>query len=168
MLPLQQAYEVKHSILEYLKATFRFKDKVVHKAFYDFITREDEGIFKGPYVSIKLPFVTANSADIIPLEIKPNFPPYDHQYKSFKRLNTTNNNIPKATLITTGTSSGKTECFLYPILDFCHKNNHRPGIKVVILYPMNALATDQAKRLAEAIWNDPLLKGKITAGLFIG
>jgi DEAD/DEAH box helicase domain-containing protein len=168
MLPLQQAYEVKHSILEYLKATFSFKDKVVHKAFYDFITQEEEGIFKGPYVSIKLPFVTANSEDIMPLEIKPNFPPYDHQYKSFKRLNTTNNNIPKSTLITTGTSSGKTECFLYPILDFCHKNNHRPGIKVVILYPMNALATDQAKRLAEAIYNEPLLKGKITAGLFIG
>jgi DEAD/DEAH box helicase domain-containing protein len=33
---------------------------------------------------------------------------------------------------------------------------------------MNALATDQAKRLAQAIWEDPLLKGKITAGLFIG
>jgi DEAD/DEAH box helicase domain-containing protein len=168
MLPLQQAYEVKHSILEYLKATFSFKDKVVHKAFYDFITQEEEGIFKGPYVSIKLPFVTANSEDIIPLDIKPNFPPYDHQYKSFQRLNTINDNIPKSTLITTGTSSGKTECFLYPILDFCHKNNHRPGIKVVILYPMNALATDQAKRLAEAIYKDPLLIGKITAGLFIG
>lgn len=168
MLPLQQAYEVKHSIIEYLKATFSFKDKLVHKAFYDFITKEDEGIFKGPYVSIKLPFVTANTNDIIPLEIKPSFPPYDHQYKAFKRLNTTNDNIPKSTLITTGTSSGKTECFLYPILDFCHKNNHRPGIKVIILYPMNALATDQAKRLAEAIHNDPLLKGNITAGLFIG
>lgn len=33
---------------------------------------------------------------------------------------------------------------------------------------MNALATDQAKRLAEAIWEDERLKGKITAGLFIG
>jgi len=168
MLPLQQAYEVKHSILEYLRATFSFKDKVVNEAFFDFITQEEEGIFKGPYVSIKLPFVTANSEDVIPLDVKPNFPPYDHQYKAFKRLNTTNENIPKSTLITTGTSSGKTECFLYPILDFCHKNNHRSGIKVIILYPMNALATDQAKRLAEAIHNDPLLKGKITAGLFIG
>ena len=55
MLPLQQAYEVKHSIIEYLKATFSFKDKLVHKVFYDFITKEDEGIFKEPYVSIKLP-----------------------------------------------------------------------------------------------------------------
>lgn len=33
---------------------------------------------------------------------------------------------------------------------------------------MNALATDQAKRLAETIWGDERLNGKITAGLFIG
>lgn len=33
---------------------------------------------------------------------------------------------------------------------------------------MNALVTDQAKRLAEAIYRDPRLQGKVTAGLFIG
>lgn len=168
MLPLQQAYEVKHSILEYLKATFSFKDKAVNKAFYDFINHKEEGIFKGPYVSLKLPFVTAHSGKPIPLAIKPDFPPYDHQSKAFQRLTTENDHQPESTLITTGTSSGKTECFLYPILDYCYKNNHRNGIKVIILYPMNALATDQAKRLAEAIWSDSRLKGKITAGLFIG
>jgi DEAD/DEAH box helicase domain-containing protein len=168
MLPLQQAYEVKHSILEYLKATFSFKDKAVHKAFYDFINNNEDGIFKGAYVSLKLPFVKSTENEIIPLEIKPNFPPYDHQYKAFKRLSTEDNHEPQATLITTGTSSGKTECFLYPILDYCYKNIHRNGVKVIILYPMNALATDQAKRLAEAIWTDSRLKGKITAGLFIG
>lgn len=168
MLPLQQAYEVKHSILEYLKATFSFKDKAVHEAFYNFINDEENGIFKGAYVSLKLPFVKATEDESIPLEIKPNFPPYDHQYKAFKRLSTENEHKPQATLITTGTSSGKTECFLYPILDYCYKNLHRNGIKVTILYPMNALATDQAKRLAEAIWNDERLKGKVTAGLFIG
>ena len=168
MLPLQQAYEVKYSILEYLKATFSFKDKAVHNAFYDFITNNETGIFKGPYISLKLPFVKAEDRDDIPLEIKPNFPPYDHQYKAFNRLSTQNGHIPQSTLITTGTSSGKTECFMYPILDYCYQNQHRPGIKVIILYPMNALATDQAKRLAETIWGDDRLKGKITAGLFIG
>jgi DEAD/DEAH box helicase domain-containing protein len=168
MLPLQQAYEVKHSILEYLKATFSFKDKAVNKAFYDFINSTEDGIFKGPYVSLKLPFVTAKANEPIPLEIKPDFPPYDHQSKAFQRLTTENGHQPESTLITTGTSSGKTECFLYPILDYCYRNIHRNGIKVIILYPMNALATDQAKRLAEAIWNDPRLKGKVTAGLFIG
>ncbi|MBK6965110.1 MAG: DEAD/DEAH box helicase [Bacteroidales bacterium] len=63
---------------------------------------------------------------------------------------------------------GKTEAFLFPVLDYCYLQRHRPGIKVIILYPMNALATDQAKRLAETIWTDERLKGKITAGLFIG
>lgn len=168
MLPLQQAYEVQHSILEYLKATFSFKDKTVHNAFYDFVTDTEDGIFKGPYVSLKLPFVKAAEDENIPLQIAPAFPPYDHQFKAFKRLTTQDNHKPQSTLVTTGTSSGKTECFLYPILDHCYKNLDRKGIKVIILYPMNALATDQAKRLAETIWGDERIKGKITAGLFIG
>jgi DEAD/DEAH box helicase domain-containing protein len=168
MLPLQQAYEVKHSILEYLKATFSFKDRSVHEAFYNFVNHPEDGIFKGAYVSLKLPFVKSEDGNDIPLEIKPNFPPYDHQHKAFNRLNTTNDHIPQSTLITTGTSSGKTECFLYPVLDYCFKNKNRQGIKVIILYPMNALATDQAKRLAETIWADDRLKGFVTAGLFIG
>lgn len=168
MLPLQQTYEVKHSILEYLKATFGFKDKSVQEAFYRFIADKKDGIFKGPYVSLKLPFVKLTAEQTIPLEIRPDFPPYDHQYKSFQRLHSHDQHEPQPTLITTGTSSGKTECFLYPILDYCFKNIHRNGIKVIILYPMNALATDQAKRIAEAIWKDDRLKGRITAGLFIG
>ena len=168
MLPLQQAYEVKHSIIEYLKATFRFKEKAVQKAFNGFINDEEEGVFKGPYISLKMPFVKAVASEEIPLEIKPAFAPYDHQLRSFRRLHTQNDHDPQSTLITTGTSSGKTECFLYPVLDYCYKNLHRPGVKVIILYPMNALATDQAKRLAHVIWSDNRLKGKITAGLFIG
>ena len=112
MLPLQQAYEVKHSILDYLKATFSFKDKIVHEAFYKFVTDPEEGIFKGPYVSLKLPFVKASDDITIPLEIAPNFPPYYHQFKAFERLTTQDGHKPQSTLVTTGTSSGKTECFL--------------------------------------------------------
>ncbi|MFD1162053.1 DEAD/DEAH box helicase [Hwangdonia seohaensis] len=168
MLPLQQAYEVKQSIIEYLKATFSFKEKVVSDAFYNFIEHPKEGIFKGPYVSLKLPFVTYTDDEELPLEIKPNFPPYKHQFEAFKRLHTKNGHKPEPTLLTTGTGSGKTESFLYPILDYCHKHKNESGIKVIILYPMNALATDQAKRLAETIFNDEKLKGTITAGLFIG
>ncbi len=169
MLNLQQAIEIKESILEYLKATFTFQDKEVHKAFYEFIEHPENGMFKGPYVSLKLPFVKANSeqVDSIPLVIKPNWQPYDHQVKAWHRLSTKNSK-PKPTIITTGTGSGKTEAFLYPVLDYCYKNHKKQGIKVIILYPMNALATDQAKRLAEAIYEDERTKGKITAGLFIG
>lgn len=170
MLSLQQAYEIRESILAYLKATFTFQDRKVHKAFYDFLTEGTNGIFKGPYLSIKLPFVKAIEEDIatIPLEIKPAWPPYDHQVKSWHRLSTANEQQPKPTIVTTGTGSGKTEAFLYPLLDYCYQNRHRPGVKVIILYPMNALATDQAKRLAETIYEDERLQGVVTAGLFIG
>ena len=37
MLPLQQAREVRDSVIEYIKATFRFKEKDVSDAFYRFI-----------------------------------------------------------------------------------------------------------------------------------
>jgi DEAD/DEAH box helicase domain-containing protein len=59
MLPLQQAYEVRESVMEYLKATFRFKEKDVHDAFYKFLEDEKDGLFKGPYISLKTPFVKA-------------------------------------------------------------------------------------------------------------
>lgn len=168
MLPLQQAYEVKQSIIEYLKATFSFKEKKVSDAFYNFIEDPKEGIFKGPYVSLKLPFETAKEEGESPLEISPNFQPFKHQFEAFKRLHTKDGHQPQATLLTTGTGSGKTEAFMFPILDYCYKHRNERGVKVIILYPMNALATDQAKRLAEAIYDDERLRGVVTAGLFIG
>ena len=70
---------------------------------------------------------------------------------SFERLTTQDGHSPQPTLITTGTGSGKTECFLYPILDHCYARRGEPGIKAIILYPMNALASDQARRLARQI-----------------
>ncbi|WP_452228964.1 DEAD/DEAH box helicase [Lacinutrix sp. MEBiC02404] len=169
MLSLQQAIEIKESIKSYLQATFTFRKREVAEAFEAFIDRPALGMFKGPYVSLKLRFVKANSEAVaqIPLTIKPNWPPYDHQVKSWTRLSTLDKK-PEPTIVTTGTGSGKTESFLYPVLDYCYHQQHRPGIKVVILYPMNALATDQAKRLAEMIHEDVRLRGKITAGLFIG
>ncbi len=173
MLPLQQAREVRDSIIEYIKATFKFKEKDVSDAFYRFIESKDDGLFEGPYISLKTPFVSASQEESrnIPLEIVPNFPPYLHQLQAFHQLSMQNGNDPKPTLLTTGTGSGKTECFLYPILDYCYNCNkfsRQVGVKVIIMYPMNALASDQAKRLAETIWNDSRLKGKVTAGLFVG
>ena len=173
MLPLQQAREVRDSIIEYIKATFKFKEKDVSDAFYRFIEDKEDGLFKGPFVSLKTPFVSATEEESknIPLDIAPNFPPYKHQLQAFSQLSMKNGHQPEPTLLTTGTGSGKTECFLYPILDYCYNCNkyeRQVGVKVIIMYPMNALASDQAKRLAETIWNDERLKGKVTAGLFVG
>ncbi len=173
MLPLQQAYEVQKSVMEYLRATFRFKEREVHEEFYRFLEDEKNGLFKGPYISLKTPFVKATPEEEaqIELEIKPPFAPHKHQLKAFERLHTRNHHQPEPTLLTTGTGSGKTECFLYPILDYCYQQNKydkRKGVKVIIMYPMNALAQDQAKRIAEIIWKDDRLKGRVDAGLFIG
>lgn len=168
MLPLQQAFEVKESILEFIRTTYEFKDGDVHEAFYKFIEDPEHGLIKGPYISLKAPFLGAEEGAEVPLEIRPGFPPYRHQVEAFKKLTTRDGHHPQNTLITTGTGSGKTECFLYPILDYCYRHIGEKGLKVIILYPMNALATDQAKRLAEAIYEDERLRGKVTAGLFIG
>ncbi len=171
MLPLHQAYEVRQAVLEYIKATFRFREAKVGDAFYRFIEDKKNGLFKGPYISLKTPFVKANENEDIPLDIKPSFLPHLHQVQAFHRLTTHDGHKPQPTLLTTGTGSGKTECFLFPVLDYVYQMNRyeqRKGVKVIILYPMNALASDQAKRLGEAIWNDERLRGKVTAGLFIG
>jgi len=56
---------------------------------------------------------------------------------------------------------------LYPVLDHCFRNRHQAGIQAILIYPMNALATDQARRLAELIHGDPRLHG-LRAGLYVG
>ena len=76
---------------------------------------------------------------------------------------------PRSTMVATGTGSGKTECFLYPVLEHCRqmRAEGRRGIKAILIYPMNALATDQANRLAKEIVTRKELSG-ITAGLYVG
>ncbi len=71
----------------------------------------------------------------------------------------------KTTIIATGTGSGKTEAFLIPILDHCLKNRGNKGIKAIILYPMNALANDQLRRIEE---DDALKRAGLTVRSFIG
>ena len=168
MFALHQAQEVKASVMQYLRDTFHFQDSELEAAFETLMRHPKEGLFKGPYISLKLPFVSAASAADSPLQITPDFPPYAHQLKAFERLQYGKKHQPEATILTTGTGSGKTESFLYPILDYCEQQKRNPGIKAIILYPMNALATDQASRLAKMIFNHKKLKGKVNVGLLIG
>lgn len=69
-------------------------------------------------------------------------------------------------LVSTGTGSGKTESFLYPIIDRCLRlrDADKPdGVVAVLVYPMNALASDQRDRLRI------LLAGTgITYGMYVG
>ena len=76
----------------------------------------------------------------------------------------------KNVIVATGTGSGKTECFLYPLIDALLKADvkGKPGIRAIIVYPLNALANDQLyQRLA------PILAGQlkdygITVGRYTG
>ena len=99
MLPLQQAREVRDSIIEYIKATFKFKEKDVSDSFYRFIEDKEDGLFKGPYISLKTPFVSATEEESknIPLDIAPSFPPYKHQLQAFSQLTMKNGHQPEPT-----------------------------------------------------------------------
>ena len=87
------------------------------------------------------------------------FHPHKHQNRAWRRFNS-HGQQPQHTIVTTGTGSGKTECFLYPILDHClrMRREGQQGIKAIILYPMNALAADQERRFAKVIWKTPTLR----------
>ena len=69
-------------------------------------------------------------------------------------------------LVSTGTGTGKTESFLYPIIDdLLRQRDHgvREGVTAVLVYPMNALANDQLDRL-----RDMLGGTGITFGQWVG
>src|SRR5262249_36254392 len=60
-------------------------------------------------------------------------------------------------VVTTGTGSGKTECFLLPVFEALVRESHmwtgadRPrAIRALLMYPLNALAEDQMVRLRRA------------------
>lgn len=78
---------------------------------------------------------------------------YDHQYEALKRAHIERKNI----VVTTGTGSGKTECFLLPVIADLIKesrnwqDNRRRAMRTMILYPLNALAEDQMIRLRKAL-----------------
>ena len=44
-----------------------------------------------------------------------------------------------------GTGSGKTECFVQPILAHCLAEHDVSGIKAILVCPMNALGTPRAR-----------------------
>ncbi|MEA1922146.1 MAG: DEAD/DEAH box helicase [Pseudomonadota bacterium] len=163
MIPSVLAQHVEQGVKDFLRTTF----PVATPLFADTIEQllnEPGTLFKGPYLDIQLPFQRGRGgADFFP-DLPMPFPPYLHQEKSFARLGGPN---PKSTLVATGTGSGKTECFLYPILDYCYQHRGEAGIKAIIVYPMNALATDQAGRLAKLIYESKL-RGHVTAGIYVG
>jgi hypothetical protein len=53
----------------------------------------------------------------------------------------------RATVVTTGTGSGKSECFLLPVIENAIRDGRQSGLTAILVYPMNALANDQQDRI---------------------
>lgn len=75
--------------------------------------------------------------------------PYTHQLQAWRTLL---NEKPRSAIITSGTGSGKTECFMVPILEDLIRERERNqssliGVRALFLYPLNALINSQQERL---------------------
>lgn len=163
MIPSILSRQIHHGLKDFLSTTFLSTNPFFHGMLDRFLNR-DGSLCKGPYISLQLPFLQGKSDEFFP-EIPLGYTPYQHQEQAFARLSGPD---LRGAIIATGTGSGKTECFTQPILEYCRINSDKPGIKAILIYPMNALAFDQAGRLAAAIWNTPSLRGQVTAGLYVG
>jgi len=75
--------------------------------------------------------------------------PYTHQVESWQILS---NPEPQSLVVASGTGSGKTECFMVPILDrlvrlSLEQQGRLTGVRALFLYPLNALINSQRERL---------------------
>lgn len=168
MIPWVVARELRATLLDYLRSTWSLSDRKLESALFSFLSGP-QGMFQGPYLRVGLPFAPAPEGAHVPLEVAPSYRAHLHQLSAWQRLSSRGQE-PRATLITTGTGSGKTECFLFPLLDHAVREVQagRGGIKAIVLYPMNALASDQAGRFADTIFRDERLRGRVKVGLFVG
>lgn len=94
--------------------------------------------------------------------------PYRHQVEAWRAL--IEQEPPRSVLVSSGTGSGKTECFLIPILNdlAAQAGVDRPaltGVRALFLYPLNALIKSQKDRLAA--WSEPF-DGRIRWCLYNG
>lgn len=80
--------------------------------------------------------------------------PYRHQFQAWDILH---NEDPQSLVVTSGTGSGKTECFMVPILDRLVRQGREHGrligVRALFLYPLNALINNQRNRLRA--WTEP-------------
>lgn len=88
---------------------------------------------------------------------------YSHQESALRKVRAGRNVV-----VSTGTGSGKTESFLLPVLaslmEEAQAGTLGPGVRAMLLYPMNALANDQMKRLRHLLLGTP----EVTFGRYVG
>ncbi len=173
--PIIYTEKVVRSFLRYQLTAYPFTDPRLHRQMRELLNLDlvrHTPLLQGPYISLSRSFKQGAAVTGMVSEglLHPHMPAiiggrvshlYGHQEKAIRSILQ-----GKTTLVSTGTGSGKTECFLYPIISQCLKlkdAGEPAGISAVIVYPMNALAEDQLDRLRG------LLAGSgVSFGMYIG
>lgn len=166
MLPSLLARDIQQGLQQFLVTGFEPSDDFLHGLMSRFVA-DPSGWLKGPYLQVGLPFTPGTSGRNFFSGFETEYPGHNHQEASWKRLSS--QHLADHTLVATGTGSGKTECFAYPVLDHCARARKagEGGIKALVIYPMNALATDQARRFAELVAGTPAFAG-LRVGMYVG
>jgi len=171
---------IKDEFIGYISTLFHISDKD-YAAKFTSALREEGTISKGPYLDVSDSYKTGKSlaqmieeGEASPLfrnlegdipdgekEIQINRGLYLHQKWALRKTNNGKNLI-----VTTGTGSGKTECFIIPIINHllreAEEGTLSPSVRAILIYPMNALANDQMKRLRNLLKSYP----DITFGVY--
>lgn len=173
--------EIRRRYESYLKTSFFFREPELRASFQKALG-EEEKLLKGPFPEPARDFKTGltahelaqkyfsdKSEDLLPALI--DAPLYVHQQQAIQATHIEGRNV----VVATGTASGKTESFLYPILFELYRQHlvgdlEEPGVRAMILYPMNALANDQRERLGDICrkLRDELSSFEPTFGQYIG
>lgn len=174
--PLVTAQQIEDGYKRYLKTLLGPSDAPMAAAF-DAAIDETRLLTKGPLLELTPPYAPGKSlpelidegvlhpksAEIYPDPDIRNRPLYVHQENAIRKVVAGRNIV-----VSTGTGSGKTESFLLPILNSLVAEREAgtlgPGVRALLLYPMNALANDQLKRLRVLLKNLP----DITFGRYTG
>ena len=161
---IEQTNFIKNKFSKYLKSTFDIRNKTYRDLYIQRLSELESKLYKGPYLASTLPFEPSKSINELVTEgffhedflnisnLDFDRPCYKHQINSFERIKEGRNIV-----VTTGTGSGKTECFMLPILndliEELQNGTIESGVRVIFLFPLNALVYDQIDRLREYLKN---------------
>jgi ATP-dependent helicase YprA (DUF1998 family) len=158
--PFHVASQVLDSYRRYVRASFPLNDPVLDAQRERLI--DENLLWNEPYVQLAQPGAAGPTLSSLTSLLDPRTVDlpwgfdqvYAHQDEAIRRLAVGQPEGPRNTLILSGTGSGKTESFLIPIVDACIRDDS-PGVKAVVIYPMNALANDQLQRLRRLLAGEP-------------
>lgn len=149
--PIDAAEQPRQNLIRYLLTTYPLRDPHLRYGFKQLLEKLGN-ISQYPYLEGAQPYRPVSTIQALvtqgvlhPETLKlfnPTRPLYQHQDEAIRAVVQQQENI----VVATGTGSGKTECFLIPVIDHLLKQPGY-GVQALILYPMNALVNDQVKRL---------------------